>query len=92
MASLLSIPPENIIPFAEWLKQVRRSPLSDYENPAVKLVEFLENNFERMSCGGLILDTQACREASATLRNRSEIRKEDTEAFVRSWRDAGFLS
>ena len=91
LASLLDVPPDNVVPFSEWLKRVRRSPLSDQDNPAVKLADFLGNDFERMSCGGLILDTKLCCEASEALRNRSEIRKEDVELFVQSWRNSGFL-
>lgn len=46
----------NIIPFSEWLQQVKITPRKD--NPASTLLDFSENNFLRISCGGLVLGTK----------------------------------
>ena len=51
LATALNIPPHAIIPFHGWMKRVRRSPLPETENPASRLVDFLEDHFQRMSCG-----------------------------------------
>ncbi|KAJ8106915.1 hypothetical protein OPT61_g9225 [Boeremia exigua] len=69
-ARLLDVPAESIIPFRAWIKRVRTSPLvPETENPTARngMADFLEKNFERMSCGGLVLDTQKACEHSATL-------------------------
>lgn len=40
LADALSIPTRRIISFQDWLRLVRRSPLSDIENPAIRLIDF----------------------------------------------------
>ncbi|XDG01217.1 hypothetical protein ABKA04_000832 [Annulohypoxylon sp. FPYF3050] len=46
LADALDIPRENIVPFQEWVKRVRRSPLqAETDNPAAKLIDFLDENF-----------------------------------------------
>ncbi|KAK2728137.1 beta-ketoacyl synthase domain-containing protein [Colletotrichum kahawae] len=67
LASALGVPPEGILPFRDWLRRVSRSPLSERENPAAQIIDFLDRNFERMSCGGLILDTAKAQEHSKTM-------------------------
>nr|CAG8993142.1 Non reducing polyketide synthase [Penicillium sclerotiorum] len=72
LARVLDIPTDGIIPFKSWIKKVRTSPLiPEAENPAARtgMVDFLSDNFERMSCGGLILGTEKAKEHSATMAN-----------------------
>lgn len=56
LAEALYIPPSNVVPFQEWMERVR-NPLQK-DNPTSTLIELLEDNFLRMSCGGLVLDTK----------------------------------
>ncbi|KAJ5452007.1 hypothetical protein N7445_000190 [Penicillium cf. griseofulvum] len=91
LASALDIPPQNIIPYSDWIMRVRRSPLSADENPAARLVDFLDGHFERMSCGGIILDTQKAKEHSATMAAEGPVNADIARAYVASWKAMGYL-
>jgi hypothetical protein len=92
LADELDVPRKNIVPFREWVSRVRQFPGSaDLDNPAAKLIDFLEENFVRMSCGGLILDTAKSAEHSATLRNLRPVSCELVRKYVRAWKEMGFL-
>ena len=92
LARLLDIPRENIVPFADWIRRVRAFPGAvDPDNPAAKLVDFLDDNFVRMSCGGMLLDTARTREHSATLASVGPVSDETVGKYVQSWRRSGFL-
>jgi acyl transferase domain-containing protein/acyl carrier protein/nucleoside-diphosphate-sugar epimerase/SAM-dependent methyltransferase len=93
LADALDIPRSNAIPFADWIERVRNFPgLVESDNPASKLVDFLDANFLRMSCGGLLLETTKSREHSVTLRAVSPVSDEVARKFVQSWKDMRFLS
>lgn len=94
MARSLDIPADAIIPFDSWIKRVRTSPLvPDTENPAARpmMVEFLAGNFERMSCGGLILDTERAQQHSVTMASEGAVSPALAVKFVDKWREMGFL-
>lgn len=92
LAEALGIPTEMIIPFQEWIQLVRRSPLDkDTDNPAAKLVDFLEYNFERMSCGGLILDTARTQEHSRTMASLGPVSFHTARKYVSAWKQMEFL-
>lgn len=91
LAAALDIPSHNIVSFGDWIKQVRRSPLSEAENPAARAAEFLEGHFERMSCGGIILDTQRAAEHSETMAVQGPITAEVARSYVSAWKMMGFL-
>lgn len=91
LAAALDIPPGNIIPFEDWIKRVRRSPLSDAENPAARASDFLEDHFERMSCGGIILDTERAKEHSGTMRAEGPVSAEVARSYVSAWKKMGFF-
>ncbi|KAH8693297.1 hypothetical protein BGW36DRAFT_431029 [Talaromyces proteolyticus] len=92
LAAALNIPQHAIIPFKSWIKRVRRSPLlPETENPAARLVDFLDCHFERMSCGGLILDTTRAKEHSDTLANEGPVSPELARLYVTAWKEMGFL-
>lgn len=91
LAAALDIPPQNNIPYTDWITLVRRSPLSPDENPAARIVDFLEGHFERMSCGGIILDTQKAKEHSATMAAEGPVSADIARAYVASWKAMGFL-
>ncbi|KAL4786525.1 hypothetical protein BJX76DRAFT_355068 [Aspergillus varians] len=54
------------VPFKDWIRRVRQHE-SSRDNPAGFMVDWLEENFERMSCQGP-LDTRVARKHSKTLR------------------------
>jgi acyl transferase domain-containing protein/nucleoside-diphosphate-sugar epimerase/SAM-dependent methyltransferase/acyl carrier protein len=91
LANHLGIPMANIVPFPEWIQRVRSFPGSREDNPAIVMVDWLEENFERMSCGGIILDTRRAREHSSTLAKVGPVTEEITRRYVESWRQCGFL-
>lgn len=93
LARALSIPAGNIIPFEKWIKRVRTSPLPESENPAARpgMAEFLAGHFERMSCGGLILDVSKAKQHSATMAGEGPVSLDLAVKYVESWRRMGFL-
>lgn len=95
LAKELGIPNRHgsMVPFKEWVRRVRRSPLSmETDNPALRLIDFLDSNFQHMSCGGLILDTAKTRKHSATLAALRPVSDEVAKRYVRAWKDTGFLN
>lgn len=94
LARALSIPAGNIIPFQNWIKRVRTSPLPESDNPAARpgMAEFLAGHFERMSCGGLILDVSRAKEHSATIAAEGPVSLDLAVKYVESWRRMGFLN
>lgn len=93
LARALDIPLANVFPFTEWVRRVRQFPGSvERDNPAFKLVDFLDENFLRMSCGGLLLDTVHTRQHSPTLAALGPVSIETTENYIRHWKSTGFLS
>ncbi|KAJ4314706.1 hypothetical protein N0V94_006339, partial [Neodidymelliopsis sp. IMI 364377] len=74
LAQELGIPESNIIPFKEWVRRVRLFPSTNAVgkedlNPAKRLIDFLETDFLRMSCGGVLLGTERSRNDSEVMRN-----------------------
>ncbi|OTB20766.1 hypothetical protein K445DRAFT_18037 [Daldinia sp. EC12] len=96
LANALNIPRESIIPFGEWVQRVREHPRKtegpEGENPAFLLIDFLDDNFYRMSCGGLLLDTIKARKHSKTLANTGPVGEHIARRFIQSWKNTGFLS
>jgi len=93
LADALDIPLANAIPFVDWVERVRHFPaLAELDNPAAKLIDFLDENFVRMSCGGLLLDTAKTREHSKTLAAVGPVSDEVARKFVQAWKDMRFLS
>lgn len=93
LANALDIPHSNVVPFERWIERVRAcTNLPEKENPAIYLIDFLDDNFLRMSCGGLLLSTEKSMEHSRTLRAVGPVSKETVLLFVKSWKDTKFLS
>ncbi|KAL4749841.1 hypothetical protein BDW72DRAFT_194422 [Aspergillus terricola var. indicus] len=79
------------VPFKDWIQRVRNRGGSR-ENPAGFMVDWLETNFERMSCQGP-LNTKVARRHSRTLREMERGGGEErVRRFVRSWKERGFLA
>lgn len=91
LAAALDIPPSNIIPFADWIALVRQSSLSDAENPAMRAIDFLATHFERMACGGIVLDTRRAAEHSPTLARQGPVTADVVRSYVAAWKNMGFL-
>ncbi|KAH8704876.1 hypothetical protein BGW36DRAFT_421463 [Talaromyces proteolyticus] len=91
-AELLNIPRTSIIPFKEWVEKVQEYPASgNPENPAKKILEFFDDHFMRMACGGLVLDTTMSRAHSQTLANAKPISVDLVQKYVEYWKKTGFL-
>ncbi|KAK4555343.1 hypothetical protein LTR86_007640 [Recurvomyces mirabilis] len=92
-ASALDISQDNIVSYSEWASRVRHfsGPVKQ-DNPAHKLIDFLDQNFFRMSCGGLLLDTTHAREHSPTLAAVESVNEKCALGYIAFWRDVGFLS
>ncbi|EKG11419.1 Beta-ketoacyl synthase [Macrophomina phaseolina MS6] len=93
LAAQLGIDPAaGIVPFREWIARVRAHPGPvEWANPAAKLVDFLEADFERMSCGGVLLETERSREHSPTMRAVGPVSEEVVARYISAWREVGFL-
>lgn len=90
LADALKIPRANLVPFNQWVDLVRRC--SSKKNPAIYLIDFLDTNFIRMSCGGLLLSTTKAVEHSSTLQTVGPISQDTVLLFIDSWRSKKFLT
>lgn len=81
---------KDIIPFDEWVKRVAAAPQRN--NPASTLLEFLDDNYIRMSYGGLVLDPKNTLEHSKSLRAVTSVSEELVRKYVHIWKEIGFLS
>lgn len=96
LADALSIS-RDTVPLKEWLKRVREWPKKEDngpegKNPAHLLVDFLDEHFVRMSCGGLLMGTRKAREHSQTLAKTGMVSENLIRLYVRSWKAMGFLA
>ncbi|KAI5855057.1 ketoacyl-synt-domain-containing protein [Durotheca rogersii] len=89
LADALGIPPQNLVPLEEWTRRVRAAPQRN--NPASALVDFLDTNYERMSCGGLVLDPSKAVEHSPTLAAVGPVSEEVVRKYIYVWKEIGFL-
>ncbi|KAJ5519536.1 polyketide synthase [Penicillium expansum] len=95
LADALGIPSGNRLPLDEWVALVRDFPanaLDKDQNPATMLADFLEHDFQRMSAGGLLLDTTKSREHSQTLRAVGPVSPELARKFIQYWKSIGFIA
>jgi acyl transferase domain-containing protein/thioester reductase-like protein/acyl carrier protein/SAM-dependent methyltransferase len=96
LAEALGIPSADAIPFDDWVQRVKNHQCQvegpEGENPAILLIDFLDANFLRMSCGGLLLETKKAREHSRTLANVGPVSDKVAKLFVESWKQTGFLA
>ena len=88
LADALSIP--NLIPFEEWVERVRAG--GQRNNPAATLLDFLDDNYLRMSCGGLVLDVKNTLEHSKTLAAVGPVSEEVVRKYIHIWKEIGFLN
>lgn len=75
-----------LLSYDVWLAKIRET------GDAEELLEFFENDFERLSGGTISLDTGKARLMSLTLKRTSGVKKDLIMKYVRMWRMTGFLS
>ena len=80
---------KNLIPFEEWRERVATAPQKD--NPVQTLIEFLDDNFIRMSYGRLVMDPKHTLEHSKSLRAVKPISENVVRKYVHIWKEIGFL-
>ena len=81
---------QKMIPFDEWVKRVAEAPQRN--NPAQTLIEFLDDNYLRMSYGGLVLDPAHTLEHSKSLRAVGPVSEKVARKYITVWKEIGFLS
>jgi acyl transferase domain-containing protein/thioester reductase-like protein/acyl carrier protein/SAM-dependent methyltransferase len=81
----------DVIPFDKWLAKVRSFSNKTGENPASQLVDFLSDNFVRMSCGGVVMDTTKACQHSPTLASVGPVPSDVVGKYLDCWRTMGFL-
>ena len=92
LAEALEVPKANIMPYEDWISRMKSFPTSKASsNPAELIVDFLDEHFVRMSCGGLIMDTTHAREHSHTLAGQGPVGADLVQKYVDSWKEMGFL-
>jgi len=88
----LSISTSSIIPYADWLAKVLEVPDENIDlNPAKKMAEFFQRDFEHMAGGEIVMGTESARKASACLRSCGAVSGDLIRAYVGGWREVGFL-
>jgi hypothetical protein len=85
----LQIPSSSIVPLDQWLDHVQSAPRP--ENPAANLIHFLRNDFLKMSCGSVILDTGASRSVSQTMAHMDQVGDDSIRAYVNYWKSIKLL-
>jgi hypothetical protein len=92
IAQQLGLGQAPLLSFHEWIERVRAVPEDeDAENPCKALLGFFESDFERMDCGGVVLDTAATQAISSTMLNMDIVSEELVVSYVRNWKVTGFL-
>lgn len=92
LADALGIPRANIIPFQDWLNRVRHfSGSVEANNPARNVIDFFDEHFIRMACGGLILDTSNTSEHSKALASVGPVSADLVRKYVLAWKQVGLL-
>lgn len=92
-SEVLRIP---VIPFSDWLQQVRQwmyphDNVASGANPAYTLVDFIQNHFTRISCGGLLMSTSNTVRHFPRLAKLGPISDSLLKQYIDRWIDDGFL-
>jgi hypothetical protein len=77
------------VPFAEWLAKVKGA--GEEGNPAYRVINFLENDFLRMSSGVVILRTAETKMDSPSLVKSTAIDRRHLGEYVEYWRRVGAM-
>ena len=87
LAHILGAVPK--VPFSEWLQKVKSA--GEGKSPAYRVINFLENDFVRMSSGRVILRTAETKLDSPTLVKSTSIDRRHLEEYVAYWRSIGAM-
>ncbi|KAJ5598871.1 NRPS-like enzyme [Penicillium hordei] len=85
----LQIPSSSIVALDQWLDHIQSAPGPD--NPAASLIQFLRNDFLKMSCGSVILDTTSSRSVSQTMAHMDQVGDDYIRAYVNYWKSIKLL-
>ncbi|KAG6864883.1 putative NRPS-like protein biosynthetic cluster [Blastosporella zonata] len=83
--------PLPLIPLSKWLDRVRDLDDDPSRNPAYKILSFLENDFQSMSNGTVILRTATARLDSRTMVKSTAVDRKHLEEYVSYWRSIGAM-
>ncbi len=86
----LSSASSELVSFSDWLKLVEDHDRPE-ENPCVKIVPFLEEEFLRMATGQVVLDTTMATTISKTLADSKEVEEETLIKYVDYWKEQRFV-
>ncbi|KXH44028.1 hypothetical protein CSIM01_12181 [Colletotrichum simmondsii] len=86
----LRISSSSIIPLETWLDLVDALPGPG--NPASGLTQFLREDFAKMSCGFVVLDTSNSRNVSSTMANMTSVGEESIRSYVSYWKSIKMLA
>lgn len=67
------------------------SEIKEQDNPAANLMEFLDDEFERIACGDVPLETTKAREHAGILAVVGPIDADLARKYIQYWKDTGFL-
>lgn len=77
--------------YRQWIDRVRCFRGSEKANPAIRCVDFLDHEFVRMSCGGVVLSTEKAQHHSRSIRECSSVGEAEMARYVSHWKSVGFL-
>ncbi|KAK7451919.1 hypothetical protein CaCOL14_003645 [Colletotrichum acutatum] len=90
MSEELRIGSSSIIPLETWLNLVDAVPGPG--NPAAGLTQFLGEDFAKMSCGFVVLDTSNSRNVSSTMAKMTSVGENSIRAYVSYWKSIKLLA
>ncbi|KAF2135592.1 uncharacterized protein K452DRAFT_281299 [Aplosporella prunicola CBS 121167] len=92
LAAHVTAKPLELVPYTQWLERLSKVPINEVDScPALKISEFFEEHFNRMSGGSVILDTSRSRDVSPTLKAADVLESDIIGRYVDYWRRSGFL-
>ncbi|KAG6354789.1 hypothetical protein INS49_003870 [Diaporthe citri] len=91
IANELGHPASCLVEFEEWTRLVGQKTSANRDFGTEALMDFLLKDFQRMSAGGIVLDTSRAREVSTTLRNADAVSVETIAKYVKAWKTSGLL-
>lgn len=91
IANELGHPPSCFVEFEEWARLVGEKTSANHQHGTDVLMDFLLKEFQRMSAGGLVLDTTRAREVSTTLGNANGVSVKTIAKYVRAWKTSGLI-
>ena len=76
------------VPFDEWIRRTRADVNTGFVTP---LLNFFQDDFSRLSGGGLVLETQQSRRVSPTMRSCDGVGLTLVNRYIESWEQRGHI-